>query len=185
MSDMHKSEMRVEQWPADRPKPYGNNPRKLTDRAISKVAMSIREFGFQQPIVVDAKGIIIVGHTRLAAAKALGLQTVPVLVADLPAGKARAYRLADNRTNQEAEWADDLLRIEFEELAGLGLDLDLTGFDTSEIDLILADNGELTDSDAVPEVPANPVSRPGDLWLLDQHRLLCGDCTIAADVERL
>ena len=183
---MHKTGMQVEQWPADRPKPYENNPRRLTDRAIAKVAASIWEFGFQQPIVVDGKGVVIVGHTRLAAAKAMGLETVPVLVADLPAGKAKAYRLADNRTNQEAEWVDDLLRIEFEELAGLDISFDLTGFDSSEIDVILANQAAgLTDPDAIPEPPANPVTRPGDVWKLGPHRLLCGDCTVAADVARV
>lgn len=182
--DTLKKAMRVQQWPVDRPVPYKNNPRKITDAAIAKVVASIREFGFQQPIVVDAKGIVIVGHTRLAAAKTLGLKTVPVVVADMPATKAKAYRIADNRTNQESGWDDDLLKIEFSELAGLDIDLSLTAFDPSEIDAVMRGGG-LTDPDEVPEAPVTPVSRIGDLWVLGKHRLLCGDSTKAEDVARV
>ena len=129
--------MRVEQWPVTKPKPYPNNPRKIGKLAIEKVATSIREFGFQQPIVVDKSGVVIVGHARLAAAKSIGLDTIPVVVADLSKAKAKAYRLADNRTNQETAFDDDLLKITFEELTGLDIDLSITGFDADEINKIL------------------------------------------------
>jgi DNA modification methylase len=177
--------MKVAQWPIDRVKPYKGNPRKIGAAAIAKVATSIREFGFQQPIVVDKDSVIIVGHTRLQAAQSLGLDKVPVLVADLPAAKVRAYRIADNRTHDEAEWAEDLLRVEFGDLAGLDIDLSVTGFDAAEIDAILADKtGGLTDPDDVPDAPVAPVSRLGDIWCLGRHRLVCGDSTNADDVAK-
>lgn len=115
--------------------PYARNPRLVSEAAISKVAGSIAEFGFRQPIVVDGEGIIIVGHTRLLAAQRLGLETVPVLVAaDLSPAQVKAYRIADNRTAQETTWDPELLELEIEDLSGLDFDLALTGLDDSEID---------------------------------------------------
>ena len=125
--------MKIETWPVDKPKPYDKNPRIIPDSAVDKVAMSLREYGWNQPIVVDKDGIIIAGHTRLRAAKKLGLAKVPVYVADLPEEKARAYRLADNRTNQEAEWDDAVLLGELGLLRDIGFDLELTGFDPDEL----------------------------------------------------
>jgi len=124
------------EWRAiERVIPYARNPRLITDSAIGKVAASIKEFGFKQPIVVDQEGVIVVGHTRLAAAQRLGLERVPVLVADdLSPAQVKAYRLADNRTGQEATWDMELLDIELEDLAGLDVDLSLTGFDGPEIE---------------------------------------------------
>jgi ParB-like chromosome segregation protein Spo0J len=133
--------MQVELWPIDRPKPYGKNPRKLTDKAISKVAASIKQFGFQQPIVCDAKDEIIVGHTRLQGAQKLGLKQVPVVVAtDLTPAQVKAYRIADNRVAQETSWLDDILAEEFLDLEGLDFDLDQTGFDADEISRLLDDD---------------------------------------------
>jgi len=173
--------MLIEAWPIDRPRPYPQNPRKISDLAIAKVAASIREFGFRQPIVVDGEGVVIAGHTRLAAASSLGLAEVPVHVADLTPAQARAYRLADNRTGDEAEWDTELLRVEMAALAGLDIDLSLTAFDPSEIAGLSGHQG-LTDPDDVPAAPAVPVTQPGDLWRLGAHRLMCGDATSAADV---
>lgn len=128
----------VEYWPIDRPLPYAANPRK-NEGAVSKVAASLKEFGFRQPIVVDKAGVVVAGHTRLMAAKSLGWTEVPVHVADLTPERARAYRLADNRTAQESVWDDALL---MDELAGLqldGFDLSITGFDAAEIDRLVGD----------------------------------------------
>lgn len=176
--------LNVEQWPIDRVLPYDKNPRAINDKAITKVAASISEFGFQQPIVVDKAGVIIVGHTRRKAAEKLGLATVPVVVADLPEEKARAYRLADNRTAQETDWLDDVLKEELTALAGLDFDLALTGFDERELDKLLADDAELARAEETPTIPENPVSVAGDVWILGKHRLVCGSSTVATDVEK-
>jgi len=168
--------------------PYIRNPRK-NDNAVEKVASSIKEFGFRQPIVVDSENVIIAGHTRFEAAKRLGLDVVPIHVADgLTEQQAKAYRIADNRVGQEAEWDYDLLKLEMEELDNP----ELTGFDEDELNGILAEVGEgmtgeegLTDPDQVPEAPAIPITVPGDLWELGGHRLLCDDATKPDGVKRL
>ncbi len=179
--------MIITEVPVDRLIPYARNPRDNA-AAIDAVKASIAEFGFRQPIVVDEKMVVIVGHTRLAAAKALGMTTVPVHVAEgLTPSQARAYRLMDNRSHENAAWDDDLLKLEFADLKLDGYDLDLTGFDPDQLSKLLgadADSG-LADPDAVPEAPQVPCSRPGDLWILGEHRVLCGDATVRADVERL
>ena len=174
----------IEQWPLANVIPYDKNPRAISDKAVSKVAASINEFGFQQPIVVDKAGVIIVGHTRRKAAEKLGLATVPVVVANLPEDKARAYRLADNRTHEEADWLEDLLKEELSALAGLDFNLALTGFDERELDKLLTDDAELARAEETPAVPENPVSVAGDVWLLGKHRLVCGSSTVATDVEK-
>lgn len=179
--------MSVELRPLDAVRPYANNPRQ-NDDAVEAVAESIRRFGFRQPIVVDADGVIVAGHTRFRAAQRLGLATVPVHVAtDLIADEIRAYRLADNKTAELASWDTSMLSIELDALRGAGIDWTLLGFDEEELAKLLAPAGTegLTDPDAVPEKPVDPVTKPGDLWLLDRHRLLCGDSTSAADVTRL
>ena len=120
-------------WPIDKPIDYPKNARKWTGAAITKVATSIREFGFRQPVVVDSEGVIVIGHLRRAAAKSIGLTTCPVHVArDLSPAKIRALRLADNRTAQEATWDLDLLAVEFGELKGFDFDISITGFDTRD-----------------------------------------------------
>ena len=178
--------MQVELWPIDRPKPYGKNPRKLTDKAISKVAASIKQFGFQQPIVCDARDEIVVGHTRLQGAQKLGLKQVPVVVAvDLTPAQVKAYRIADNRVAQETSWLDDVLADELLELKELDFDLGETGFDMPELDRLMRDNEELERAEETPPIPETPVSVLGDLWCLGPHRLLCGDSTVATDVERV
>lgn len=179
--------MQVELIEIGRVVPYARNPRR-NENAISKVAASIKEYGFRQPIVVDEEMVIIAGHTRLQAAQQLGLKKVPVHIATgLTKAQAKAYRLADNRTHEEAEWDDELLAIELGELDELGFSLDLTGFDAVELEELLGDVGGagLTDDDAVPEAPKNPVSKEGDIWLLGDHRLICGDSTKAETLKAL
>jgi DNA modification methylase len=179
--------MKVDLRPTDSIRPYDRNPR-VNAHAVDAVARSLREFSFRQPIVVDAEGVIVVGHTRWLAAKQLGLEKVPVHVAhDLDPVKARAYRIADNATAAIAEWDADLLPIELEELEGLDFDLSLLGFDDDELKEWMAppENPGLTDPDEVPEPPDAAVTQPGDLWVLGNHRLLCGDSSKPEDVDRL
>jgi DNA modification methylase len=179
--------MKIENWKIERIIPYARNARKIGDAAIDKVAASIKEFGWRQPIVVDTEAVIVVGHVRLKAAQKLGLTEVPVHVADnLTPGQVKAYRLMDNRSHDEAKWDLDLIGPELADLQGLDFDLNLTGFDQDEIAEFLALEVEgLTDEDAVPELPDEPVTIPGDLWVLGEHKLLCGDATVQPDVDRL
>ena len=179
--------MIVTDMPVESLVPYARNPRNNA-AAIDAVKASIAEFGFRQPIVVDEKMVVIVGHTRLEAAKQLGLKTVPVHVAEgLTPAQAKAYRIMDNRSHENAEWDDEMLRLEFGDLKLDDFDLALTGFVSEELDKLLgAEQVEgLTDPDEAPEVLAEPVSRLGDLWILGSHRVLCGDATVVTDVERL
>jgi DNA modification methylase len=180
-----ESQMKVAIWPLDKIIPFARNARKIPPQAIDKVAASIREFGWRVPIVVDKNGVIICGHTRLLAARKLGLREAPVHVADnLTPAQVRAYRLLDNRSHEESSWDLDLLGLELLELKDLGLNLDLTGFDFSEIDHLLARaTGGLTDEDSMPDLPETPVTRSGDLWRLGKHRLLCGDGTVRSNYD--
>lgn len=167
--------------------PYARNPRKNAD-AIAKVAGSLNEYGWQQPIVVDRDMVVIAGHTRLEAARTLGMEKVPVQIADdLTDAQVKAYRIADNRVSQEAEWDIDLLKIELADLNGLDFDLLLTGFDEDELNGMLMEAVEegLTDEDAAPEPPADPLSVRGDVWQLGSHRVMCGDSTSVDDFEKL
>jgi DNA modification methylase len=180
------NDLKVCWWPIDKPIPYARNSRKIPERAIDKVAASIKEFGWRQAIVVDKDGVIICGHTRLLAAKKLGLKQVPVHVADnLTPAQVKAYRLMDNRSHEETDWDLELLGPELEELHGLDFDLELTGFDQHEIENFLADPDLLDRAEVAPPVPAQPVSKPGDLWLCGKHRILCGDATSSDTVARL
>ena len=179
--------MKIETRPLAEIKPYEKNPR-INDAAVDAVAESIRRFGFRQPIVVDADGVIVCGHTRYRAAQKLGLAEVPVHVAtDLTPEQIRAYRIADNKTAELAEWNLDLLPIELAELKDTGIDWSLLGFDQDELAMLLDPGVKqgLTDPDDVPEPPDEAITRPGDLWVLGDHRLLCGDSASAADVDRL
>jgi DNA modification methylase len=181
--------MRVELVPITRVIPYARNPRR-NEGAVAKVAASIREFGFRQPIVVDPEMVVVVGHTRLEAARRLGMTEVPVHVAEgLTPAQLRAYRLADNRLHEEAEWDEKLLECEILELKDLDFDLSLTGFDPDEIERLLRDD-EFglrlgADEDAAPPLPVKAETAPGELILLGPHRLLCGDATSGADMTRL
>jgi DNA modification methylase len=179
--------MQVELRPLTSIQPYAHNPRH-NDAAVDAVATSIREFGFRQPLVVDEQSVIIVGHTRYKAALKLGLERVPVHVAvGLTPAQAKAYRLADNQTATLSQWDDDKLPMELAQLQELDFDLNLTGFAADELLRLLGSGGNegLTDPDAVPAPPDEPMTRPGDLWLLGQHRLVCGDSSRPEDVDRL
>jgi DNA modification methylase len=180
------NDLKVCWWPIDKPIPYARNSRKIPERAIDKVAASIKEFGWRQAIVVDKDGVIICGHTRLLAAKKLGLKQVPVHVADnLTPAQVKAYRLMDNRSHEETDWDLDLLGPELEELHGLDFDLELTGFDQHEIDRFLVDASLEDRANEAPPLPDDPVTRPGDLWLCGKHRILCGDATSPEAVAQL
>jgi site-specific DNA-methyltransferase (adenine-specific) len=169
--------------------PYEHNPR-INENAIEAVAASIKEFGWRAPIVVDENHVIICGHTRLLAAKHLGLDTVPVHIAKgLTPEQVKAYRIADNKTSEIAEWDYDLLPLELADLQQADFDLSLLGFDADELDKLL--NGEdavaegMTDPDEVPEPPEEPVSKRGEIYQLGNHRRMCGDSTDNANVEAL
>ncbi|QDV25951.1 DNA modification methylase [Aureliella helgolandensis] len=179
--------MKIEMWTLSKLKPYPGNPR-INKHAVEAVATSLREYGFRQPIVVDAEGVVVCGHTRLQAAHKLGLDKVPVHIAtDLTQEQVRAYRIADNQTATIADWNMDLLPLELCGLRDDGYDLGLLGFDAEELDRIMG--GEVQDGecdpDDVPLPPEEPVTRPGDLWVLGKHRLLCGDSTKPEDLARL
>src|SRR6266568_684241 len=179
--------MRVELRPIASIRPYENNPR-INDQAVDVVAASIREFGFRQPIVVDAQGVIICGHTRYKAALKLGLKKVPVHVAkDLTPKQVKALRIADNKTADLSDWNYDLLPIELAELQGMDYDLSQLGFNQDELAELLDPGVKdgLCDPDEVPAPPDEPTTRLGDLWLLGDHRLLCGDSGKPEDVDRL
>ncbi len=179
--------MQIELRDIDRVKVYPGNPR-INDAAVDAVAASIREFGFRQPIVVDEAGVIIVGHTRYKAALKMGLKQVPVHVAkDLTPEQVKAYRIADNKTAELAEWNMELLPLELKDLLAADFDLSLLGFDADELAKILDPDGTqgLTDPDDVPAPPDEAITKPGDLWLLGNHRLLCGDSGKPEDVDRL
>ncbi len=181
---------KIERWPTAKLVPYARNARTHSDAQVAQIAASIAEFGFTNPILAGSDGVIVAGHGRLAAAQKLGLEMVPVVVLDhLTPTQRRALVIADNRIAENAGWDDELLRIELEALQDEGFDLDLTGFDADALAELLAgdepDGEGETDDDAVPEVSETPVSRPGDVWLLGGHRLLCGDATVAASYRTL
>ena len=178
----------IEWWPIDRARDYPKNGRKWTEQAVDKVASSIKEYGWRQPIVCDADDVIIIGHLRRAAGRKAGMTECPVHIArNLTPEQVRGLRLMDNRSHEEAEWDLKLLAMEMSELRALAVDLSLTGFDENELAKLIGSAGT-GDEDAVPEAPAAPVTRRGDLWLLGGskgHRLLSGDATSIADVARL
>jgi hypothetical protein len=178
--------MEVKSWPLKRIVPYARNARRIPGRAVDKVAASITEFGWRQPIVVDTDGVIIAGHVRLLAAEKLGLSEAPVHIAsNLTPPQVKAYRLMDNRSHEETEWDLELLGPEMEELLSLNVDLDLTGFEPNEIDALLADPDADDLANEVLPLPENPVTRLGDLWRCGPHIVLCGDAAKEDDVKRL
>lgn len=186
----------LEHWPLDKIMPYEANARMHSGEQIANIAASITQFGFLVPCLVDRHGILIAGHGRLLAARQLGLTTVPVLqVEHLSEDEVRAYRIADNRLTELGDWDEALLTAELHALNVVGFDLPLLGFDDADIARLMAplddvDEGdtpatEAANADEVPEPPSTPVTRPGDLWLLGDHRLLCGDSTDPAAVSRV
>ena len=180
---------RIELWPVDRLRPYERNPRTHGEDQVAQLAASMVEFGFTNPILVDETSGILAGHGRLMAARQPGLAEVPVVrLEHLSEAQKRAYIIADNQLATTAGWNDELLADELGWLRDERFDLDLLGFDATELERLLSLDG--TDQDAaepedeVPMPPKDPVTRPGDLWLLGEHRLLCGDATVLTDVER-
>jgi DNA modification methylase len=173
--------------------PYAANARTHSDAQVAQIAASIAEFGFVNPVLIDAAGVLVAGHGRVLAAKRLGLASVPAIrLAHLSEAQARALRLADNQIALNSGWDEALLAAELARIREDGFDLELLGFDQAALDALLAETGldggagNGADEDApAPEPPVQPVTRPGDLWRLGRHRLLCGDATNALDVQRL
>jgi DNA modification methylase len=175
---------RLEHWPIERLHPYERNPRTHSPEQITKIAASLLEFGWTNPILVDGDAGIIAGHGRLLAARELGMATVPVIeLSHLTEAQKRAYIIADNRLALDAGWDEDLLAEELKALEDLDFNLTLTGFDLDQLHDLLED--ETAEEVPAPEPPEDPVSRPGDLWILGDHRLLCGDSSDPATVDRL
>ena len=178
--------MEIDLRPTASLKPYPNNPRKISKKAVESVARSIKRFGFRQPIVVDSENVVIVGHVRLKAALKLGLKEVPVHVSDLTSEQAQAYRLADNRSNEFAIWDDDLLIRELRALSEFAeSDLEklseMTAFDKKDLERLLGPPPGETDPDDIPPAP-DPVCKPRDIWVLGKHRLMCGNSENSDDV---
>ena len=168
--------------------PYARNSRTHSDEQVQQIMGSIKEFGFTNPILVDAEGLIIAGHGRTMAAQRLGMKEVPCLrLGHLTESQKKAYVIADNKLALNAGWDDEMLRLELADLQDADFDLSLTGFDDDELNALLATAVEegLTDEDAVPEVPETPVTVEGDVWILGKHRLMCGDSTRIDSLEKL
>lgn len=168
--------------------PYARNSRTHSDAQVAQIAASIREFGFTNPVLIDEQGGVIAGHGRIMAARKLSLPEVPCIrLGHLTDAQKRAYVIADNKLALNAGWDDEMLALEFAELSEMGFDLELTGFTADEIDALKPVEMEpgLTDEDATPEVPADPVTKPGDVWQLGKHRVMCGDSTSIDAVESL
>jgi DNA modification methylase len=174
----------IEHLPLATLKAYGRNSRTHSETQVAQLAASIREFGFNNPVLVRGDGTIVAGHGRVAAARQLGLAEVPCMRLDhLTEEQARAYVIADNQLATNAGWDADLLRLELEDLQGAGFDLSVLGFSGDELAVHMAAFTEgKTDPDAAPPVPETPLSVLGDVWLLGRHRLVCGDCTQQAAV---
>jgi DNA modification methylase len=179
--------MKIEQIPTADLIPYARNTRTHSPEQVAQIAGSIREFGFTNPVLIDGENGIIAGHGRVLAAQKLGLDKVPCIrLAHLTETQKRAYIIADNKLALNAGWDEEMLGLELAELREADFDLDVLGFDADELANFLAEPSEgLTDDDAVPEVPAVPVTVEGDVWLLGRHRLMCGDSTSIDAVERL
>jgi DNA modification methylase len=180
----------LERWQVDRLIPYIRNARTHSEEQVAQVAASIVEFGWTNPILVGADGVIIAGHARLLAARKLGMTEVPVIVLDhLSETQRRALVIADNRLAMNAGWDEEMLRVELESLQVDAFNLDIVGFSDEEIEALLQEPEEEhagnTDDDAVPETPETAVTVPGDVWILGEHRLLCGDSTQMESVEKV
>src|ERR1041385_153969 len=176
---------KVERWPIDRLIPYARNARTHTPDQVDQIAASIKEWGWTNPVLVGEDNTLIAGHGRVLAARKLRISEVPVMIATgWSEAQKKAYAIADNKLALNAGWDEALLGLEIGELEGLGFDIGLLGFTDTDIAALGAENKiGLTDPDDVPEVPAVPVSRTGDVWLLGPHRLVCGDSTTPADVK--
>jgi DNA modification methylase len=184
------TDLQVVMWPVEKLIPYARNARTHSDEQVAQIAASIAEFGWANPILAGADGIIIAGHARLLAARKLGLTEVPVIVLDhLREAQRRALVIADNRLALNAGWDEEMLRVELEALREDDFNLDLLGFTDEEVEELLREPEPAvagnTDEDAVPEPPETAITAPGDVWILGEHRLLCGDATQMADIEKV
>jgi len=168
--------------------PYARNSRTHSEDQVAQIAASIKEFGWTNPILVDTGGVVIAGHGRLMAARKLGYTEVPTIeLSEMTETQKRAYVIADNRLALNAGWDNEMLTVELNELLADGYSLNILGFDAKELDALLEPEviDGLTDEDAVPEVGPEPITKPGDVWVLGKHRLMCGDSTSITDIERL
>lgn len=177
-----------ENYPIDKLIPYARNSRTHNDEQIAQIAASIKEFGFTNPILIGVDDVIIAGHGRLLAAQRMGLKEVPVIrLPHLTEIQRRALVIADNKIALNAGWDEEMLALEMKELGDLEFNLDILGFSEEELKELDAFGEPETSSDAnedeVPEVPEEAMTKPGDIWLLGEHRLLCGDTTIYDDVK--
>lgn len=184
------TQLQVVTWPVDGLIPYARNARTHSDEQVAQIAASIAEFGWTNPILAGSDGIVIAGHARLLAARKLRMTEVPVILLDhLTEPQRRALVLADNRLALNAGWDEEMLRVELEALRENDFNLDLLGFSDEELDALLVEPGSggdgATDDDAVPDAPAAAVTVAGDVWLLGQHRVLCGDATHMEAVEKV
>lgn len=168
--------------------PYARNSRTHSDEQVAQIAASIKEFGWTNPILVDAEGVVIAGHGRLMAARKLGYTEVPTIeLSEMTETQKKAYVIADNRLALNAGWDNEMLTIELNELLADGYALDILGFDAKELDVLLEPEviEGLVDEDAVPEVGPEPITKPGDVWLLGKHRVMCGDATSMDHLAKL
>jgi len=176
---------RIERWPIDRLVPHARNPRTHSDAQVAQIAASITEFGFTSPILVDSEAGILAGHGRLMAARKLNLAEVPVIVLDgLSPAQRQAYIIADNKLAENAGWDEEMLRAAFADLRAVEFNTDLTGFGLAELERLFP-QGPTEAEDVCPEPLPEAVSRLGDLWMMGDHRVLCGDATDADHVARL
>lgn len=167
--------------------PYARNSRTHSEEQVAQIAASIKEFGWTNPVLIDEENGIIAGHGRLAAARKLGHTQIPVIeLTGLSEAQKRAYVIADNKLALNAGWDTEMLVNELRDLEGMDIDLALTGFSADELNDMLAVKEEgLTDEDAAPPTPEEPITKPGDIWILGKHRLMCGDSTSIDHLERL
>jgi len=177
----------VERWPLDRLIPHARNARTHSEAQVAQIAGSIAEFGFVNPVLVGDDGVLVAGHGRILAARKLGLAEAPVIVlAHLTPTQRRALMIADNQIALNAGWNEEMLAGELAALREEAFDLELLGFDDADLDRLLAENVDAQEAvDEAPEPPTDPISRPGDIWVCGEHRVLCGDATVLSDVETL
>jgi hypothetical protein len=188
MSKKQNPADRIEHWPIEKLVPYAKNSRTHSEEQVAQIAASIKEWGFTTAVLVDESGSIIAGHGRVMAARKLGMASLPVMVAaGWTDAQKRAYVIADNKLALNAGWDNELLALELGELDGLGFDVELTGFSDEEIKALMpveVTEG-LTDPDDAPAVQENPVTVPGDVWVMGKHRLMCGDSTSTDHLAQL
>ena len=187
---MSKDKMQVVYKKTDALIPYINNARTHSDAQVSQIAASIKEFGFNNPILLDGDNGIVAGHGRCLAAKKLGIKEIPCIeLSHLSDAQKKAYILADNKIALNAGWDDETLLAELEELKTLDVDFSILGFNKDELDDLFEDcgvgGGGLTDEDSAPEAPEQPKTKLGDIYKLGNHRLMCGDSTDKSSIERL